>query len=127
MTELNDLPARASGRVGMCRNSINDALKKGFTLRECAARLDLEYLTFWRAWKAQKIVVPDEQQVALPAPVREAVKQATKAKAKAAVPAAQAAPGGQQPPRPLPGKIPVGDAEAIVDAVEAKLGANFFK
>ena len=29
--------------------------------------------------------------------------------------------------RPLPGQIPVGDAEAIVDAVEAKLGANFFK
>lgn len=30
--------------------------------------------------------------------------------------------------RPLPGQqIPVGDAEAIVDAVEEKLGTNFFK
>ena len=30
--------------------------------------------------------------------------------------------------RPLPGQaIPVGDGEAMVDAVEAKLGTNFFK
>lgn len=68
MTELYELPTPAAGRVGICRNAIEEALKMGFSMNDCARRLGLNYKTFWQAWKEARIVVPQEKQVALPAP-----------------------------------------------------------
>lgn len=70
MTELYELPSRAAGRVGICRNAILAALDGGYSLKDCASRLGLNYKTFWMAWKKQQIVVPPERQMALPAPAR---------------------------------------------------------
>ncbi|OCB03416.1 hypothetical protein BBC27_08090 [Acidithiobacillus ferrivorans] len=67
MTELYELPSRPAARVAICRAAIDDALSRGFTLKEIAARLDVRYKTFWQAWKEARIVVAEEKQVALPA------------------------------------------------------------
>jgi hypothetical protein len=67
MTELHELPTPAAGRVGMCRKSIEAALKMGFSLDDCARRLGLNYKTFWQAYRANKIIVEPEKQVPLPA------------------------------------------------------------
>lgn len=69
MTELYELPTPAAGRVGVCRNAIDEALKLGFSLRDCASRLGLNYKTFWQAYRANKIAVPPEKQLPLPVPV----------------------------------------------------------
>lgn len=69
MTDLYELPNRPAARVAICRESIEDALSRGFTLKEIAARLDVRYKTFWQAWKEARIVVPLEKQLPLPAPV----------------------------------------------------------
>lgn len=118
MTELYELPTPAAGRVGMCRKSIEAALKMGFSLDDCARRLGLNYKTFWQAYRANKIIVEPEKQVPLPALPRPAtqVKQPVNVVAK---PTAETPP---QPPekRPLPGQIPVGDGDAMMAALAAK-------
>lgn len=73
MTELYELPTPAAGRVGICRAAIEDALQMGFSMNDCAVRLALNYKTFWQAFRENKIVVPAERQLPLPAPA--AVKQ----------------------------------------------------
>lgn len=67
MTELYELPNRPAARVAICRVAIEDAMSRGFTLKEIAARLDVKYKTFWQAWREARIVVDLEKQVALPA------------------------------------------------------------
>ncbi|OCB03908.1 hypothetical protein BBC27_05800 [Acidithiobacillus ferrivorans] len=67
MTDLYELPNRPAARVAICRASIEDAMSRGFTLKEIAARLDVKYKTFWQAWKEARIVVDLAKQVALPA------------------------------------------------------------
>lgn len=123
---IEGMPVSAAGRVGLCQHAIQKALDTGFSKKEIAQALGLSYMTFFRAWKAQKIVVPEDRQLPLPvAPVVVKPAQAT-----VVVPGAKAdaAQSNAKPKRPLPGQtIPVGDAEAMVDAVEAKLGTNFFK
>ena len=67
MTELYELPSRPAARVAICRAAIEDALSRGFTLKEIAARLDVKYKTFWQAWNTARIVVEPEKQLPLPA------------------------------------------------------------
>ena len=71
MTELYELPTPAAGRVGMCKNAIDEALKMGFSLDDCAKRLNINYKTFWQAYRRNKIIVPPEKQLPLPAPDKE--------------------------------------------------------
>lgn len=73
MTELYELPTPAAGRVAICKAAIDEAIKMGFSLNDCARRLGIHYKTFWQAYRNNKIVVPIEKQLPLPAPV--AVKQ----------------------------------------------------
>jgi hypothetical protein len=69
MTELYELPSRPAARVAVCRKSIEDALSMGFSLRECATRLDIKYKTFWQAWREARFTVPEDKQLPLPVPV----------------------------------------------------------
>lgn len=125
MTELYELPTPAAGRVGICRQAIEDALKMGFSMNDCAVRLALNYKTFWQAFRDNKIVVPAERQLPLPEAPKVALAQVRQTKA---APTQVPDPPTPVAKRPLPGQtIPVGDGEAMVDAVEAKLGTNFFK
>lgn len=68
MTELYELPSRPAARVAVCRKSIEDALSMGFSLRECATRLDIKYKTFWQAWREARFTVPEDKQLPLPVP-----------------------------------------------------------
>ena len=69
MTELYELPSRPAARVAVCRKSIEDALSMGFSLRECAMRLDIKYKTFWQAWREARFTVPEDRQLPLPMPL----------------------------------------------------------
>jgi AraC-like DNA-binding protein len=60
------LPASAAGRVGVCRNSAEAALAKGFSYKEIASALGLPYSSFLRAWKRHTVVVPEHLQLPLP-------------------------------------------------------------
>ena len=121
MTELHELPTPAAGRVGMCRKSIEEALKMGFSLDDCARRLGLNYKTFWQAYRANKIIVEPEKQVPLPALPRPAtqVKQPVNV-VKGVTTSTTAQTETPTVPRPLPGQIPVGDG----DAMNAELAAR---
>lgn len=124
MTELYELPSRPAARVGICRAAINDALSRGFTLKEIAARLDIRYKTFWQAWKEARIVVAEEKQLDLPVPV--APVQVVKTAQTKAVPVpvnTTQEPQATSTPvkRPLPGQqIPVGDGDAMNEVLAAK-------
>ncbi len=63
---IDGMPIAAAGRVGLCQKAIQEALDMGFSKKEIAHALGLSYMTFFRAWKARKIVVPEERQMPLP-------------------------------------------------------------
>ncbi|MBU2766216.1 hypothetical protein HAP94_08400 [Acidithiobacillus ferrivorans] len=68
---MEGMPTAAAGRIGLCQKAIQEALDTGFSKKEIAHALGLSYMTFFRAWKSQKIVVPEERQLPLPvAPVQ---------------------------------------------------------
>lgn len=114
-------PRRASGKIGMYREAIEEALSMGYTRKEIAALLGLRYQTFWRAWKNQRVImVPPEKQKQLPLPEEVEVQPA---KSKQGERENNGTNAVQK--RPLPGsKIPVGDGDAMLDEL-AKRGVHF--
>jgi len=66
---IEGMPASAAGRIGLCKNAIQEALDMGYSKKEIAVRMGLSYMTFYRAWKGQKITVAPDKQLPLPAPV----------------------------------------------------------
>ena len=66
IVEIEGMPISAAGRVALCHAAITTAMKSGFSKKEIARQLGLSYMTFFRAWKAQKFDVPAERQLPLP-------------------------------------------------------------
>lgn len=117
---------KLSARVTAYRDAIKSARDAGVTWAQLAALFNADAKYFASVCKAMVAgrYKPCEQ---LPLPEPEAKRKPTVAVTTTA-PATDQATVQNDKKRPLPGQqIPVGDAEALVDAVEATLGTNFFK